>query len=171
MSTTQHPSAGRPADAMPTGLSAPGHLTAAFGSAKHPDKAVVKTRGPGVDDATVAALGKLSEALEVVENARGHLYEFHRMSGMADLTLQEAVAMLRNAGHDGMAAEIDDVLVGRDVLPGMWTFQIVESYDERYYTAFTATETYARETLVDGTRHLLEAEMKAEEQSGRPSQG
>ena len=31
------------------------------------------TRQPGTDDATVDALGKLSEALEVVEQARGHL--------------------------------------------------------------------------------------------------
>ncbi len=32
-----------------------------------------------LDDATVAALGKLSEALEVVEHARGYLYGFHRL--------------------------------------------------------------------------------------------
>lgn len=36
-------------------------------------------RPEGVDDATVAALGKLSEALEVVEQARGNLYAFQRL--------------------------------------------------------------------------------------------
>ena len=41
-----------------------------------PDRA--HQRPPGVGDATVAALGKLSEALECVEDARGHLYAFHR---------------------------------------------------------------------------------------------
>ena len=41
---------------------------------------------PDLDDATVEALGKLSEALEVVEHARGLLYGFHRLTGTADLT-------------------------------------------------------------------------------------
>ena len=31
-------------------------------------------RPDGVDDVTVEALGKLSEALETVERVRGHLY-------------------------------------------------------------------------------------------------
>lgn len=148
----------------------PGSLAATYGSAKHPERGVAKSRGPGVDDATVAAVGKLSEALEVVENARGHLYEFHRLSGMADLALQDALDQLRGAGHTGLAAEIDEVLVGRDVLPGLWTFEIVESYDRQYYPVFSAAEKYARETLVGGTKHLFEAEMKAEEQSGRPGE-
>ncbi|MCW2843460.1 MAG: hypothetical protein JWN22_1376, partial [Nocardioides sp.] len=48
-------------------------------------------RPEGVDDATVDALGKVSEALEAIEVARGHLYAFHRLSGTADLTLGEGV--------------------------------------------------------------------------------
>ena len=43
---------------------------------------------------------KLSEALEAVVVARGHLYAFHRLSGTADLTLGAAVERLRFAGHD-----------------------------------------------------------------------
>ncbi len=140
-------------------------LTDKFGSAKHPDRPVARTRGPGLDDATVRALGKLSEALEVVENARGHLYEFHRMSGMADLALQEAVRQLMAAGHDALADDVDEVLVGRDVLPGLWTFQIVEAYDEQYFSVFRAAEQHARDALADGTRHLFEAEMKRDEQT------
>ena len=140
-------------------------LTGAFGSAKHPDRPVAKTRTPGLDDATVAALGKLSEAFEVIESARGHLYEFHRMSGMADLALQEAVLHLRSAGQPAVADALDDVLVGRDVLPGLWTFQIVEGYDEQYYRVFQAAERQVRELLADGTRHLFEAEMKLQEQT------
>ena len=46
-------------------------------------------RPPGVNDATVEALGKVSEALEAVEAARGHLYAFHRLCGTADLTTGE----------------------------------------------------------------------------------
>ncbi len=117
-------------------------------------------RPDGVSDETVAALGKLSEALEVVENARGNLYAFHRLSGMADLTLGEAVEMLRAAGHAELADRIENEVIGRNVVEGRWTFQIVEDYDDGYYAAFRELEAQARDSLVDGKRHLFEAEMK-----------
>ncbi|ABL82189.1 MULTISPECIES: hypothetical protein [unclassified Nocardioides] len=117
-------------------------------------------RPEGVDDATVEALGRLSEALEAVEVARGHLYAFHRLSGTADLTLGDAVAKLRDAGHTELADRIGRELVGRNVIPGCWTFQIVEAYDESYYATFRDLERAAREQLVGGRRHLYEAEMK-----------
>jgi hypothetical protein len=117
-------------------------------------------RPPGVDDATVEALGKLSEALEAVEEARGHLYAFHRRCGTADLMLGDAVDLLRAAGHTGLADEIDADLVGRNVIEGRWSFQVVEDYDASYYAAFTEHERRAREQLVAGRRHLFESEMK-----------
>jgi hypothetical protein len=128
------------------------------------------TRPPGTSDATVAALGKLSEALEVVEEARGLLYAFHRRCGTADLTLGEAGDQLRRAGHDELADRLGTDLVGRNILAGRWSFQVVEEYDDGYYTAFREHERRAREELVDGRRHLLEAEMKEDERTaGRPS--
>jgi len=123
------------------------------------------TRPDGVDDATVQALGKLSEALEVVEDARGQLYRFHRLTGTADLALGEAVVLLRQAGHDSLAEQIDTELVGRNVLDGRWTFQVVEEYDSGYYKTFKALEEQARASLVGGRRHLFEAEMKEDRRS------
>ncbi len=123
------------------------------------------TRPEGVSDATVEALGKLSEALEVVEECRGHLYAFHRRSGTADLTLGEAVDLLRKAGHEEQADRIDTELVGRNVVQGRWTFQLVEEYDDGYWTAFRELERAAREQLVEGKRHLFEAEMKERERT------
>jgi hypothetical protein len=117
-------------------------------------------RPAGVDDATVAALGKLSEALEAVEEARGHLYAFHRRCGTADLTLGEAVDELRDAGHGDLADRVERELVGRNVLEGRWSFQVVEEYDDSYYAAFRELEQAARTELVGGRRHLFEAEMK-----------
>ena len=38
-------------------------------------------RPPDLSDASVEALGKLSEAFEAVEEARGRLYGFHRLDG------------------------------------------------------------------------------------------
>ncbi len=117
-------------------------------------------RPDGVGDLTVEALGKMSEALEVVEEARGALYHFHRITGTADLALGEAVELLREAGHAELADAIDEDLVGRNVLDGRWTFQIVEEYDDGYFATFQSLEQKAREDLVGGRRHLYEAEMK-----------
>jgi hypothetical protein len=126
-------------------------------------------RPEGTSDETVAALGKLSEALEAVEEARGHLYTFHRRSGTADLMLGDAVAMLRDAWHGDLADQIDRDLVGRNVISGRWTFQIVEDYDDGYYATFRSLERRAREGLVSGRRHLYEAEMKEDRRTeGRP---
>ncbi|MGI8867880.1 MAG: hypothetical protein ACR2F6_03260 [Mycobacteriales bacterium] len=141
-----------------------GELRAQFGTAKHPSRPVEHERPTGAGDATIDAVGKLSEALEVVENARGHLYAFHRLSGHADLTLQQAVEDLRDAGHAALADEIDDVLVGRDVVPGNWTFQIVEAYDDSYWSVFRSVERVVRDRLVSGLPHVYEAEMKRREQ-------
>ena len=129
-------------------------------------------RPDGLDDATVEALGDISEALEAVERARGHLYSFHQLSGTADLTLQKGVEGLRKAGHVELAEEIEADLVGRNVLPGRWTFQIVEAYDDGYWSVFRTYERKAREMLAGGRRHLYEAEMKERERTpGRPGHG
>ncbi len=117
-------------------------------------------RPADVDDETVEAVGRLSEALEAVEVARGFLYGFHRFTGTADLALGDAVCQLRDAGHQELADRIERELVGRNVIHGRWTFQIVEEYDDTYYDAFKALEKLARDELVGGRRHLYEAEMK-----------
>jgi hypothetical protein len=124
---------------------------------------------PDLDDATVEALGKLSEALEVVEHARGLLYGFHRLTGTADLALQEAVELLRTAGHTELADDIDHDLVGRNVIADRWTFQIVEDFDATYWTTFRALDARAREDLAGGDRHVYEARMKQRERTtGHP---
>ena len=135
-------------------------------------------RPEGVSDATVEALGKLSEALEVVEHVRGHLYAFHRLTGTADLALGDAVELLREAGHTELADRIDTELVGRNVLRGRWTFQVVEEYDDGYYATFKSLEELARNELVGGRRHLFEAEMKEDrrthgdpDHTARPGEG
>ncbi|MFG2225021.1 hypothetical protein ACIBK8_09475 [Streptomyces sp. NPDC050161] len=117
-------------------------------------------RPEGVSDATVQALGTLSEALETVERARGHLYEFHQLTGGADLTLGRSVQQLHAAGHPELADLIERELVGRNVIPGRWTFQIVEEYNATYYRPFAEIERRARQELADGKEHLHEAEMK-----------
>ncbi|MEJ3404619.1 hypothetical protein WDJ51_07740 [Rathayibacter sp. YIM 133350] len=120
----------------------------------------IRRRPDGADDTTVAAAGKVSEAFEAIEQARGNLYAFHRLTGTADLALGEAVDLLREAGRDELADRIERDLVGRNVLEGRWTFQVVEEYDDGYYSAFRTLETTVRDELMGGQRHIFESEMK-----------
>ena len=126
-------------------------------------------RPEGASDATVEAVGKVSEAFEAIEEVRGRLYGLHRLVGTADLALGEAVELLRKAGHEELADTVDREMVGRNVLPGMWTFQIVETFDEGYYADFQRIERLVRDQLMEGRRHVYEAEMKARERThGQP---
>ncbi|MGV9678729.1 hypothetical protein ACWDSJ_25895 [Nocardia sp. NPDC003482] len=123
-------------------------------------KSSVSARPDGVSDETVRGLGKLSEALEFVERARGHLYSLHQLIGGADLALSEAADLLAEAGHDGWAERVRTDLIGLNVLDGRWTFQVVEEFDDGYWSTFRSLERAAREELADGVRHIFEAEMK-----------
>ncbi|MBQ1100344.1 hypothetical protein KBY55_30830 [Streptomyces sp. b94] len=117
-------------------------------------------RPENVSDETVEALGSLSKSLETTERARGHLFSFHQLTGTADLELDRAVALLRKAGHVEWAERIEREVLGRNVIPGHWTFQIVEAYDRTYYQAFKDLERAAVERLAEAREHLYEAEMK-----------
>jgi hypothetical protein len=124
------------------------------------DDADRRRRPDGVSDETVTAVGKVSEALEYVERARGHLYSFHQLIGHADLLLGDACDKLRTAGHDAIAARLEEDMVGRNVLYGRWTFQIVEEFDDVYWSLFRDHEQRVRDELQGGERHVFEAEMK-----------
>ena len=117
-------------------------------------------RPDGVSDKTVEAAGSVSEALEYVERARGHLYSFHQLMGHADLVLGEACDKLRAAGHAAIADRLESDMVGRTVLDGRWTFQIVEEFDDNYWSLFRDHERRVRDELQQGARHVFEAEMK-----------
>lgn len=126
-------------------------------------------RPDGVDDDTVEAVGSLSEALEYVERARGHLYSFHQLIGHADLLLGETCDKLRDAGHRDIADTLAEDMVGRNVLHGRWTFQIVEEFDDDYWSPLREHERSVRDTLMAGRRHVFEAEMKERRRTkGRP---
>ena len=114
----------------------------------------------GMTQETVDALGKLTKALETTERARGHLYAFHQMIGESDRRVEKAMHLLRDAGHTDWADRLERELFGRNVLDGRWTFQIVEEFDDGYWTLFRELEAAARDELAAGRRHLREAGMK-----------
>ncbi|OJZ66717.1 hypothetical protein BRW64_09485 [Mycolicibacterium diernhoferi] len=126
-------------------------------------------RPDGVDDDTVEAVGSLSEALEYVERARGHLYAFHQLMGHADLLLGDTCDRLREAGHETIADRLEEDMVGRNIVQGRWTFQVVEEFDDTYWSRFRDHERRVREELMGGRRHVFEAEMKERRRThGRP---
>ena len=130
----------------------PEALVAAAAEVGIPEDAVrraITVEQLGVPPSTRGAL--LGPAVVVVDE---------ELDGSADLALGEAVDTLRTAGHVELADRIQAELVGRNVLHGRWTFQIVEEYDDGYYAAFRSFEQAARDELLDGRRHVFEAEMK-----------
>lgn len=117
-------------------------------------------RPTDTSDETVAAVGKLTEALERVERARGRLFDFHQLIGGADEQIAEAADLLAAAGHTDQADLLRRTLVGRNVMPGRWTFQLVEEFDDVYYSCVKSTEEQIRGELLDGRRHIYESELK-----------
>ena len=50
-----------------------------------------------------------------------------------------------------------------------WTFQIVEDFDDNYWSVFRGFDERARTELADGDRHVYEARMKQGERTkGHP---
>lgn len=119
-------------------------------------------RPPAESTATVEALGRLSEAYECLIRARGQLYAVHQLIGRVDLLTGEAADLLERAGHPEQAARLRTHLVGRNVLDGRWTFQVVEEFDDAYFRPYEQTERDLRAQLQEGRRHVHESEMKDE---------
>ena len=128
-----------------------------------PDRA--HQRPDGASDDAVAAAGKVSEALELVERVRGRLYDAHQMVGRADLLFEEAADLLDGGGHSDLAALLRRDVIGCNVLPGRWTFQLVEEFDDGYYRTVVDAERRVRDGLMDGRRHVHEAELKERRRS------
>jgi hypothetical protein len=122
-------------------------------------------RPAGATDETVAAVGKASEAFEYVERIRGLLYEAHQLMGRADFLFEDAAELLDAAGCRPWADRMRRDVVGRNLLDGRWTFQIVEEFDDVYYESVRQVVRDLEVDLMGGQRHVYEAEMKERRRS------
>ncbi|MFN8051545.1 MAG: hypothetical protein U0Q22_08930 [Acidimicrobiales bacterium] len=121
------------------------------------------------DDDVVEAIGKASEALECVERARGHLYEFHQLMGHADFLFGDAVDLLRKAGLAADAERFDTEIVGHNVLDGRWSFQIVDEFDALYWEHLRSRVRQLELDHLGGRKHVFEATLKEQRRTaGRP---
>jgi hypothetical protein len=119
-------------------------------------------RPEGASDELVEAVGKASEAFEYVERVRGHLYSLHQLMGHADMLFGEAADLLEAAGERERADALRGEVVGRNILDGRWTFQVVEEFDDEYYDAVRAAIRRLETDLMGGRTHVFEAELKEE---------
>lgn len=117
-------------------------------------------RPEGATDAEVEAAGTVSEAMEYIERARGRLYDLHQLIGRADILFQEAADQLDGAERADLAERIRTELVGINILHGRWTFQMVEEFDDGFYSTARGIDRAVRDELTGGRRHVYEAEMK-----------
>jgi len=87
------------------------------------------------------------------------------MLGHLDFQMGDAVEVLRAAGHDELAALLEREVIGRNVLDGRWTFQVVEEFDDGYYADFGRYARELRDALAGGERHRFEAALKQRRRS------
>ena len=126
-------------------------------------------RPAGATDAEIEASGLVGEAQEYIERARGRLYDLHQLIGRADILFQQAADQLEESGHAELAERIRSEVVGRNVLEGRWTFQMVEEFDDGFWSATREVSRAVRDEVAGGRRHVHEAEMKqANRTKGRP---
>ncbi|MGW7658874.1 hypothetical protein, partial [Streptomyces sp. NPDC054756] len=100
---------------------------------------------------------------------RGPISYSTTRTGPPDRPRYRVASLLREAGHPEWAEKVREEILGRNVIPGHWTFQIIEAYNATYYRPFQQLEASALQELADGADHLLEAEMKEERRTpGHP---
>jgi hypothetical protein len=84
----------------------------------------------------------------------------HQLIGRADFLLEESANLLERAGCADDASAMRADVVGRNVLDGRWTFQIVEEFDKMYYRVVEAMLDRLTEQHMAGMPHIYESEMK-----------
>lgn len=120
----------------------------------------MKQRPEGAPDGLVEAVGKASEAMEYLIRARGHLYSMHQLIGRVDFLFGDAADLFEQAGCSEDAERLRREVVGRNVLDGRWTFQIVEEFDELFYGPIQAEMDRLERDHMAGQRHVFESELK-----------
>lgn len=116
----------------------------------------------------VRAAHHLALALEYVARARGHLLTMHHLIGHADNMLDKVLEDLDETGRADLLELVRRDILGRDVVAGKWTYQLVQDFDAGYWDAWTSTEEKVRQELTGGQKFVHEAALQARRR-GAPS--
>ena len=79
---------------------------------------------------------------------------------LSQLEKETGTQLLRKAGHTDIADAMDRDVLRQNPLPGMWSFQMVDAFDDGFYTRTKGLHQRALDELMNGQRHVFEAEMK-----------
>lgn len=101
-----------------------------------------------------------TEAIEYVERARGHLYTLHHLLVRADILFAEVAASLQAQGRADEAELLQDHVIGRNVIDDRWSFELVEGFDDSYYSPVTEAVRDLEGRTVGGRRHARESVLK-----------
>lgn len=106
------------------------------------------------------ALHELRLGIEHVNRGYGHLLAFHHQVGRGMNRFAQARDLLREAGHDGFADRLRDDLLPAGVVDDMWSYELVEAFEEGFLTETTTFERGVRSALVEGEDHVTEREQQ-----------
>jgi len=80
--------------------------------------------------------------------------------GRADIEFGKATDQLNDVGLTTDARIFAQTLVGRNVLEGRWTFQVVDEFDALYYEVARDIVRQLERDHLDGRRHVFERHLK-----------
>jgi hypothetical protein len=115
---------------------------------------------PADDQRLLETMATATEAMEYVERARGHLITLHHLLGRAEVLFEEVAGELRAEGHSTEAAQLEREVIGRDVIEGRWSYELLEEFDRAYYEPVRDTH---REVVAGtvGRPHAREEHVRA----------
>lgn len=122
--------------------------------------------GPSPEDVAAGLTAEVREAMDAVEvacewveRAFGSLLDAHHRTGRAQILLLEAADAMESLGRADHAARIREV-AARDVLPGRWTYRMVDEYRSLLIEPVRAMEEDVRADMTGGLRHVHEIDLR-----------
>jgi len=108
----------------------------------------------------------VTSAAAINDGAWHHLVATRTQGGSVEIFI-DGVSQGTTTTNNNPLNGNPSIMIGGNVLDGRWTFQVVEEFDDGYYTCFGELERAVREATTGGRRHVFEAEMKQRRRTHR----
>lgn len=105
------------------------------------------------------AMDAVEVAAEWVERAFGSMLDAHHQMGRAHLLLLEAADAMEAVGRADHAERIRQVAAS-DVMPGRWTYRMVDEFRAMLLEPVRAMEEGVRSDVTGGIRHVYEMDLR-----------
>lgn len=104
------------------------------------------------------ALHKMQLGLEKIRQAEGDLYKFHHNVGGGMDYWNEAIDLWEESGNPEIAERVEDG-IGQGAIRDMWTFEIVEDWEDGFKSWVEDVNGATREEIGLG-EHITERQQK-----------